>query len=42
MLHPHAMTYVFNRESIDYFVANTDPKYVTLCIDTASYYPSGY
>ena len=33
--HPHAMTYVFNRESIDYFVANTDPKYVKLCIDTA-------
>ena len=33
--HPHAMTYVFNRESIDYFVANTDPEYVSLCIDTA-------
>lgn len=33
--HPHKATYVFTREQIDYFAAHTDPKYVSLCIDTA-------
>lgn len=33
--HPHKATYVFTREQIDYFCANTDPEYVSLCIDTA-------
>ena len=39
--HPHAMTYVFNRESIDYFAANTNPEFVSLCIDTAHTYIAG-
>lgn len=33
--HPHAMTYVFNRESIDAFAAATDPEIVKFCFDTA-------
>lgn len=33
--HPHAMTYVFNRESIDYFAQQTNPEYVKFCFDTA-------
>ena len=34
-LHPHANTAVFAEESLDYFVRNTDPGLVSLCLDTA-------
>ena len=33
--HPHANTYVFSREQIDFFAEHTDPEYVYFCIDTA-------
>jgi len=34
-LHPHSNTSIFNEESIEYFVKNSDPKLVSLCLDTA-------
>lgn len=34
-MHPHANTAVFKKEEIDLYMANTDPEYVFLCIDTA-------
>lgn len=33
--HPHANTPVYTEEQIDLFLANCDPEYVTLCLDTA-------
>ena len=33
--HPHANSAVFAEDQIDYFVANTDPALVSLCLDTA-------
>lgn len=33
--HPHANTCVFTQEQIDWFAKNTDPAYVSFCIDTA-------
>lgn len=33
--HPHAGTLVFTRDQIDFFAENTDPQYVSFCIDTA-------
>lgn len=33
--HPHAGTLVFTREQIDFFLGNTNPDFVSLCIDTA-------
>ena len=33
--HPHANTYVFSREQIDFFAAHTDPTCVFFCMDTA-------
>ena len=33
--HPHANTHIFTEAEIDLFLANTDPKYVGLCVDTA-------
>lgn len=33
--HPHAATYVFTREQIDFFAEHSDPEYVSFCIDTA-------
>ena len=33
--HPHYGTCVFSQSDIDLFTANTDPEYVSLCIDTA-------
>lgn len=33
--HPHYGTCVFSQSDIDYLMANTDPAYVSLCIDTA-------
>jgi len=33
--HPHYGTCVFTQEDIDLFAANTNPEYVSLCIDTA-------
>ena len=33
--HPHANTYVFSREQIDFFAEHTDPECVFFCIDTA-------
>ena len=33
--HPHANSAVFSEDQIDYFLANTDPTLVTLCLDTA-------
>jgi len=33
--HPHYGTCVFSQSDIDYFAANTDPKLVSFCIDTA-------
>lgn len=34
-MHPHSNTKVFTEEQIDLFAANTDPRYVYLCLDTA-------
>ena len=34
-LHPHANTRIFTEEQIDLFLENTDPRFVSLCIDTA-------
>ncbi len=34
-MHPHANTSIFNEESIKYFVENSDPGLVSLCLDTA-------
>lgn len=33
--HPHYGTCVFSQSDIDYLMENTDPAYVSLCIDTA-------
>ena len=33
--HPHAGTLVFTQEQIDFFMQNTNPDYVSMCIDTA-------
>lgn len=33
--HPHACTYVFSQEQIDFFAEHTNPEYVSFCIDTA-------
>ncbi len=33
--HPHAQTPVYTQEEIQLFLDNTDPKYVSLCLDTA-------
>ncbi len=33
--HPHANTAIYKEEEIDYFLANTDPELVSLCLDTA-------
>ncbi|MBQ1377333.1 MAG: TIM barrel protein [Lachnospiraceae bacterium] len=33
--HPHYGTCVFSESDIDYFAANTDPEYVSFCVDTA-------
>ncbi|NLL35711.1 MAG: TIM barrel protein [Clostridiales bacterium] len=33
--HPHYGTCVFTQEDIDLFLANTNPEYVSLCVDTA-------
>ena len=33
--HPHYNTCVFSQSDIDYFAANTNPEYVSFCIDTA-------
>lgn len=33
--HPHYGTCVFSQEDIDLFLANTNPEYVSLCVDTA-------
>ncbi len=33
--HPHAATYVFSREQIDFFAAHTNPECVFFCLDTA-------
>lgn len=33
--HPHFGTCVFEQSDIDYFAANTDPEYVSFCLDTA-------
>ncbi len=33
--HPHACTLVFDREQVDFFMQNTKPENVSLCIDTA-------
>lgn len=33
-VHPHANTPVFTMEQIDMFLSLTDPKYVSLCLDT--------
>ncbi len=40
-VHPHANTPVFTMDQIDYFLENTDPKLVSLCIDTAHIALSG-
>ncbi len=34
-LHPHANTPIFTEEQIDIFLANSDPEFVSLCLDTA-------
>ncbi|MEG0897890.1 MAG: sugar phosphate isomerase/epimerase, partial [Ruthenibacterium sp.] len=34
-MHPHSNTKVFSEEQIDLYLANTDARYVYLCIDTA-------
>lgn len=34
-MHPHANTALFHQEEIDLYMANTDPEYVYLCVDTA-------
>ena len=34
-MHPHANTALFHQDEIDLFMANTDPEYVFLCVDTA-------
>lgn len=34
-LHPHWGTSVYHESDIDYLVANTNPDYVSLCMDTA-------
>ncbi|NLB91763.1 MAG: TIM barrel protein, partial [Clostridiales bacterium] len=33
--HPHANTAIYKEEEIDFFLENTDPQLVTLCLDTA-------
>ena len=33
--HPHANSAVFAEDQVDYFVENTDPALVSLCLDTA-------
>ena len=33
--HPHYNTCVFSQEDIDYYAANTNPDFVSFCIDTA-------
>ena len=33
--HPHYNTCVFSQSDIDYFAANTNPEYVSFCVDTA-------
>lgn len=40
-VHPHANTPVFTEEQIGIFVEKSDPKYVSLCLDTAHIYLSG-
>ena len=32
--HPHADSHVETREQVDRFLADTDPRYVSLCLDT--------
>ena len=34
-MHPHANTALFHKDAIDLYMANTDPEYVFLCMDTA-------
>ncbi len=34
-MHPHAKTPLFTEEQIKFFLENTDPEYVWLCMDTA-------
>jgi inosose dehydratase len=33
--HPHYNTCVFSQSDIDYFAANTNPAFVSFCVDTA-------
>ena len=33
--HPHYNTCVFSKSDIDYYAANTNPDYVSFCVDTA-------
>ena len=33
--HPHYNTCVFSQSDIDYFAANTNPEFVSFCVDTA-------
>jgi inosose dehydratase len=37
VMHPHMHTHVYKEEEVKYFMENTDPAYVGLCLDTAHF-----